>query len=188
MRRFRNRNVSIPLLAAVLLLTRYDFDVSAAEPKAKGAHQERSEPGSANNDKAHANLSKSTRAERVLERKPGDRGARIQAARAYLDEGADDGSRVDEAKEHVLAVLAEHPNDMEALLLAGQTSLLKSDPWSAARYYRAATLVNASNATAFLGLGDALTRIGDDASATAAFARYRELMGMPPLQSPAESK
>jgi cytochrome c-type biogenesis protein CcmH/NrfG len=78
-------------------------------------------------------------------------------------------------------VLEDNPSDVEALLIAAQSSLLKSDLAGAERYYRAATQADANSATAFLGLGDVLTRSGDEAGATAAFARYRQLRGMPAL-------
>jgi hypothetical protein len=133
-------------------------------------------------DAASAALPESAKAERALAKKPTDRAARVRAARAELAEGADVPSRVEAAHQHALAVLNESPNDVEALLIAGQTSLLKDDARSAARYYRAATLLDGQSTTAFLGLGDALTRIGDETGATDAFARYRALMGMPPIE------
>lgn len=139
-------------------------------------------------DLADPRLSDSVNAERALAKKPGDRLSHLKAARAQLAEGADSESRVEAAQQHANAILQDHPNDIEALLLAGQTSLLRNDAASAARYYRAATNVAANNATAFLGLGDALTRLGDESGATAAFARYRVLMNMPPLQRQAGSK
>jgi cytochrome c-type biogenesis protein CcmH/NrfG len=139
-------------------------------------------------DDALTRLPESAKAERALVKKPNDRATRLQAARAQLNEGAETPSRVETAHKHALAVLEEAPSDVEALMIAAQASLLKNDPRSAARYYRAATLVDANNATAFLGLGDALTRMGDETGATAAFARYRALMGMPPVQAEAERK
>lgn len=132
-------------------------------------------------EKAEAALPEATKAERAVVGAPDDRDARLRAARAQLAAGADKNSHVESAQQHALAVLADHPSDIEALLMAGQTSLLKGDATAAARYYRAATLSHSSTAAAFLGLGDALTRLGDELGATAAFARYRELQGMPPL-------
>jgi Flp pilus assembly protein TadD len=164
--------------AVAVLATAAWLAASAAEPAQKKVR----EPQTQTEDAAAAALSESIKAERALAKKPADRTARLRAARAQLAEGADVPSRVEAANEHALAVLNESPNDAEALLLAGQTSLLKNDARSAARYYRAATLVDAQNATAFLGLGDALTRIGDEAGANDAFRRYRALMGMPPIE------
>lgn len=126
-------------------------------------------------------LPDAAKAERKVMRRPSDRKTRIEAAKARLTEGADQQANVDAAQAHVLAVLAENPNDVESLLLAGQTSVLKNDFQAAARYYRAATLVAPDNASAFIGLGGALTRLGDEAGASAAFARYRALNGMAPL-------
>jgi cytochrome c-type biogenesis protein CcmH/NrfG len=60
---------------------------------------------------------------------------------------------VEAVHRHALAVLAEHPSDIDALLLAGQTSLLRGDNSAALSYYRAATAADSNNATAFLGLG-----------------------------------
>jgi len=139
-------------------------------------------------EKAEASLPEATRAERAVVRAPGDRSARLRAARAQLAAGADKNSNVESAQQHALAVLADAPTDIDALLLAGQTSLLKGDTTAAARYYRAATLSHSDNATAFLGLGDALTKLGDEAAATAAFARFRALKGMPPLATESTNK
>lgn len=138
--------------------------------------------------KAEASLPETTKAERAVVRAPGDRDARIRAARAQLEAGAEQSSHVEAAQQHVLAVLAESPGDIDALLLAGQTSLLKGDAMAAARYYRAATVSQSSNAAAFLGLGDALTRLGDESGASAAFARFRALQGMPPIATESNDK
>jgi Flp pilus assembly protein TadD len=138
--------------------------------------------------RAEASLPEMTRAERAVVRAPGDRDARLHAARAQLAAGADKSSHVEAAQQHALAVLAEFPADIDALLLAGQTSLLKGDAMAAARYYRSATASQSSNATAFLGLGDALTRLGDEPGASAAFARFRALQGMPPIATESKDK
>ncbi|HKE93290.1 MAG TPA: tetratricopeptide repeat protein [Povalibacter sp.] len=127
----------------------------------------------------------SVQAERALLKNPGDRSARLRAARARLAEDADKRSNVEEAQQHVLEVLRSNPNDTEALMLAGQTSLLKGDAASAVRYYQSAVASDPTNASAQLSLGDALTRTGNEAAATAAFARYRALMGMPALKTDA---
>ncbi|MGH8238624.1 MAG: hypothetical protein ACREXP_16605 [Steroidobacteraceae bacterium] len=164
--------------AAALLSSTAWLVAGAAEP----AQKKTPKPPVEVEDAAAVALPESVKAERAIATKGADRAARVRAARAQLAEGADVPSRVEAAQQHALAVLNEAPNDVEALLLAGQTSLLKSDARSAARYYRAATLVDAKNANAFLGLGDALTRIGDEAGATDAFARYRALMGMPAIE------
>jgi Flp pilus assembly protein TadD len=139
-------------------------------------------------EKAEASLPEAAKAERAVVRSPDDREIRLRAARAQLAAGADESSHVESAQQHALAVLANHPADIDALLMAGQTSLLKGDATAAARYYRAATSSHSSNAAAFLGLGDALTRLGDETGATAAFSRYRELQGMPPLTGSSAQK
>lgn len=152
----------------------------AGESKPKGQSSQAPAQQEAS-DLTSAVLPESVQAERAVARNPHDRVARIKAAEAYLADGADSPSRAETAHRHALAVLAEYPTDIDALLLAGQTSLLRGDNSAAARYYQAATAADPGNATAFLGLGDALTKLGDEAGATAAFARYRALMGMPPL-------
>ena len=164
--------------AAAVLSTAAWLAANAAEPAQKKGR----EPQTETEDAAAAALPESIKAERAIAKKPADRGARLRAARAQLAEGADVPSRVEAANQHALAALNDAPNDVEALMLAGQTSLLKNDARGAVRYYRAATLVDAQNATAFLGLGDALTRIGDEAGANDAFGRYRALMGMAPIE------
>jgi cytochrome c-type biogenesis protein CcmH/NrfG len=135
-----------------------------------------------------SNLPAATKAERKLLLHPGDRKTRLEAARAHLAAGADKQANVDAAQTHALAVLAENPQDVESLMLAAQTSLLKNDPQSAVRYYRTVTLVAPDNSAAFLGLGDALTRLRDEPGANVAFARYRSLKGMPPLQAAEAAK
>jgi cytochrome c-type biogenesis protein CcmH/NrfG len=128
-----------------------------------------------------SDLPAAVKAERKLMRKPNDRRTHIEAAKANLAQGADQPANVDAAQAHVLAVLAENPNDVESLLLAGQTSLLKNDLQAAVRYYRAATVAAPDNPSAFIGLGDVLTRLRDEPGANAAFERYRALKGMAPL-------
>lgn len=172
--------------AVALMLAAAGLSATAAESTRKKSSP--TQPAAEVEDAALATLPESAKAARALAKRPNDRAARLRAARSELAEGAEMPSRVEAAQQHAFAVLEESPNDIEALLLAGQTSLLKNDARSATRYYRAATLADGSNATAFLGLGDALTRIGDEAGASAAFARYRALMGMPPLQINAERK
>jgi hypothetical protein len=168
-------------MAATVLLSASSLSATAAQTKQRRPAP--AEPATEIEEVVPATLPESVRAERVLAKNPQDRAARLRAARAQLAEGAEVPSRIEAARHHALAVLAESPNDIEALLLAGQTSLLEKDADAAARYYRAATLADVNNATAFLGLGDALSRLGDDTGATAAFARYRALLGMPALQS-----
>lgn len=171
--------------AVALMLSAASFNATAAESTRKKSPPT---PAAEVEDAALATLSESAKAERALAKKPNDRAAQLRAARSQLAEGAEIPSRVEAAQRHAVAVLEQSPNDMEALLLAGQSSLLKNDARSAVRYYRAATLADANYATAFLGLGDALTRLGDEPGATAAFTRYRALMGMPPLQTDAQRK
>ena len=170
------------MFAGALAVVMAGSAAQGAEQKSRKPPQSRPVP--ADDEAAEvlgSHLPESTKAERTLARKPNDRSARIEAAKAHLAEGADNSAHVDAAQKHAAAVLAERPTDVEALVIAGQTSLLENDLAGAARYYRAATLADPNNATAYLGLGDALTRLGDEPGATAAFGRYRALRGMPPL-------
>lgn len=157
----------------------------AAPPSDAAAPRSTTEQSQTDGD-ASKRQPNSARAERTLASKPKDRTAHLQAARAHLAEGAENASKVDAAQAHAVAILQDHPNDTEALLLAGHTSVLKNDAASAARYYRTATLSDPKNPSAFLGLGDALLRMGDETGSTQAFATYRALMGMPALQSDAK--
>ena len=168
-------------MVGALLLSLASISTTAAEPKPKGKRPPEPAVMQPDEEAMPVNMADSVKAERQVAKKPHDRKARLAAARAQLAEGAESRSRVEAAQEHVAAVLEDNPNDVEALVLAGQTSLLKNDAMNAARYYRAAVNADANNATACLGLGDTLTRLGDEPGATAAFARYRALMGMPPL-------
>jgi Flp pilus assembly protein TadD len=154
-------------------------DAAEVRPSSKRPTAPADEVGA---DESLKGLPESMRAERTLARKPKDRTAHLQAARAHLAEGAEIGSKVEAAQAHALAVLEDSPNDIEARLIAGQTSLLRGEIAAAVRHYQAAALADPKNASAVLGLGDALSRLGDEAGSTQAFAKYRELKGMPPLQ------
>lgn len=189
MKHFNRWSAAIPMaaLAGCLMMQWSVTTAYAAEAQRKRVIRPPAVVEEERADESAAALPESVRAERALIKKPRDRQARLQAARARLAEGADNASNVEAARNHATQILADNPNDLEALLLAGQTSILKNDVAAAARYYRQATLVDANSATAFLGLGDALTRFGDEREATAAFARYRALLGMPPLVPAAAS-
>jgi predicted Zn-dependent protease len=174
----RTAKTNIPMLLALVLAT--GSVAHAAEQKSRQPPRE----GPATTEEEavlDSALPEAVKAERILARQPNNRAARVKAAKERLAQGADNIENVDAAQGHALAVLADHPNDVESLVLAGQTSLLKNDASTAARYYRAATLAAPNNATAFLGLGNALTQMGDETGASAAFANYRSLMGMAPL-------
>lgn len=189
-KRFNRWSATIPVaaLAGCLVMQWSGTTTYAAEAQRKRVIRPPAVVEEERTDESAAAFPESVRAERALVKKPRDRQARLQAARARLAEGADNASNVEAARNHATQVLADNPNDLEALLLAGQTSILKNDLAAAANYYRQATLANANSAPAFLGLGDVLTRLGDEPGATAAFARYRSLMGMPPLVTQAPAK
>lgn len=177
------RNPSNPVVAALTAVLAVGATMSVAVA-AEGVRPADGKPVMTPEEEIRkSKLPAATKAERRLLLNPGDRRTRLEAARAHLAAGAEDPANVDAAQSHALAVLAEDPQDVESLLLAGQTSLLKNDSQAAARYYRTVTLVAPDNSAAFLGLGDALTRLGDEPGANAAFARFRALKGMPPLQT-----
>lgn len=174
-----NENRWLAAVSAVLALAAAQ-NAQASESKARTPPSPPA-PLKASTVNSGVQLPQSVKAERELARSPGNRDVQLEVAKAHLTEGANIPSRVQAAYTHAVAVLEDDPANVEALLLAGQTSLLKGDAAGAARYYRAATQADSGNVSAFLGLGDALARLGDERGATAAFAKYRELMGMPPL-------
>jgi predicted Zn-dependent protease len=108
--------------------------------------------------------------------------ARLDAARAYLAEGVDSPSKLNAAQRHLGALLKRQPANAEALLLAGQIEMLRSKWRAAATYYRRATAAAPSDPTGYLGLGDALTRLGDEEGAARAFAAFRAASGMEPIE------
>ncbi len=75
------------------------------------------------------------------------------------------------------------PKDTEAMLLARSQALIDSgnvayrakDYGRAARQYAAATAIKKDDPAAWFGLGMALTRLGRDEDARAAYTRAREL-------------
>lgn len=168
---------------ACLVLAEVVAQAAQGESKSKTSAATQSD-----GDASTATLPDFVKAERQVAKNPHDKKARLAAARAQLAQGAESSSRVEAAQQHVEAVLAENPNDFDALMLAGQTSLLKADASAAARYYQAATAANSRSASAFLAWGDALSRLGDEPGSSAAFAKYRELMGMQAVQENGTAK
>lgn len=117
----------------------------------------------------------SVKRERQLARDPNNRQAHLEAACAYMSEGASIASKRQAAMTHVEAALIAAPKDIEALLLAGQIKILDGKPDLAVGYYQSAVAADAKDPRAQLGLGDALNRLGDSAGADMAFQKYREL-------------
>ena len=70
--------------------------------------------------------------------------------------------------------------DPAALMLAGRIATIAQQPAVAALHYRAVLAISPNNSEAALGLGNALTALNDVAGADAAFARYREIIGLAP--------
>ena len=74
-------------------------------------------------------------------------------------------------------VLEVDKNNMPALLELGQIRSQQQN-WEAAQaLYQRAIDAAPDNATAYLGLGNALMQLGDESSADAAFASYQTLTG-----------
>lgn len=125
---------------------------------------------------------RSVQAERALARGAGSLEAHLEAARAYLAESIDTPSKRAKARKHIGTVLKRQPNNAEALLIAGQIEMLSADWKQAARYFRRATVMAPNNPAAHLALGDALSRLGDEEGAAAAFAAFRAASGMQPIE------
>ncbi len=125
----------------------------------------------------------SVKAERELLTKPDDAKLHLEAARAYLAASDASPSKRDAAATHVQRALAKNPNDVDALILMGQIELQGNRPAVAALHLQNAARLAPDNPTARLSLGDALTRLGDETGASAAFAEYRRIMGMPSLDT-----
>lgn len=120
-------------------------------------------------------LPESVKAERVIAESPEDRDAHLTAAQLYIREGSNIQSKREAAKEHLAAILSANPNDEEALLLFGLISIQDGKPDSAATYYRRAITANKNSLSGYMGLGDALTRQGDEKGASDAFDHVRQL-------------
>lgn len=117
----------------------------------------------------------SIRNERLLARSPGNHDAHMDAARAYLNSGSSIASKRRAAMAHVDEVLKAYPGDVEALLLGAQIQNLDGRYDIAANYYRSAIAANGNDPRSWLGLGDALSRLGDASGADLAFQKFREL-------------
>lgn len=131
-----------------------------------------------------SNAPRSIVQERKLLLAPNDVNERLKAAEAYLQEAPDSPSKLDEAAEHVNAVLASNPKNVRALMLAGRIGMLRNQPAQAQVSYQAALAVEPNNASAYLALGETWTRLGNDQQASLAFNEYRKLKGMTPLAAP----
>lgn len=125
----------------------------------------------------------SVKAERELLKNPDDAKLHLEAARAYLAEADSSPSKRDAAAAHVQRALEKNSSDVDALILMGQIELQRNRPAVAALHLQNAARLAPDNPTAQLSLGDALSHVGDEAGASAAFAEYRRIMGMPPLDT-----
>jgi hypothetical protein len=118
----------------------------------------------------------------------GDGADPLKVAEAYLLEAQSSPSKLDSAWAHVSGVLTQNPSNVRALLLAGQIGMLRGQPSQAQVHYQAATVADPSSASAFLGLGQSWSRLGNEEQAGKAYGEYRRLRGLAPLQTAANSK
>ncbi len=122
--------------------------------------------------------------ERKLLLAPNDVNERLKAAEAYLQEGADEPSKLDAATEHVNAVLAADGKNVRANMVAGRISMLRNQPQQAQVHYQTVLNADPNNASAYLALGETWTRLGNDEQASLAYNEYRKLKGMTPVAAP----
>lgn len=109
--------------------------------------------------------------QKQLRSNPDDNDQRMQLAEAYEMRGD-----VGRAKEQALKVIANDRNNSAALILLGRISSHEQDWTKAKVYYQRAVRVDKANAEAYLGLGQALMELGDEAEADAAFGDYRRII------------
>jgi Flp pilus assembly protein TadD len=123
--------------------------------------------------------------ERKLQLAPDSSAERLKAAEAYILEAGESPSKLDAAAEHVNAVLQSSPGNVTALLLAGRINMMKNQPSLAQASYQAAAAADPTNASAFLGLGESWSRLGNEEQASASYREYRRLIGLPPISTAA---
>jgi Flp pilus assembly protein TadD len=131
-----------------------------------------------------SNAARSIVQERKLLLAPNDLNERLKAAEAYLQEAGDAPSKLDDATEHVNAVLAADRKNVRANMVAGRIAMLRNQPQQAQVHYQVALSVDPNNASAYLALGETWTRLGNDEQASLAYNEYRKLKGMAPVAAP----
>lgn len=117
----------------------------------------------------------SVKAERAILLNPYDRIAHLSAARSYIEEGFGVKSKQKAAKSHLKKLLLSNPNDLDALLLAGQLRLMEGNLEFAMEYYKKATSISPNDPRAYLGLGDVFNRLNNEVAAAEAFEKFRIL-------------
>jgi tetratricopeptide (TPR) repeat protein len=107
---------------------------------------------------------------------------RLALVEALIRESSGEPAALKQAETELSPLLARQNQSSEALMLAGRLATLSQQPALAALHYRAVLAASPNNSSAYLGLGNALTALNDVAGADAAFARYKELIGLKPRQ------
>lgn len=107
---------------------------------------------------------------------------RLALVEALIKESSGEPTALKQAETELSPLLARQNQSLEALMLAGRLATLNEQPALAALHYRAVLAANPNNSSAYLGLGNALTTLNDVEGADAAFARYKELIGLRPRQ------
>lgn len=108
--------------------------------------------------------------QRALRSNPHSADAKLGLAQSYEILG-----KLQDASRYAGEVLQANPNDGQALLLLGRIRT-REENWSSARdAFRAAVQADPRNPSAHLGLGNALSRLGDAAGAEAEFDTFRRL-------------
>ena len=109
---------------------------------------------------------------RVLQDQPHNLEVKTKLAASYHYQG-----QLEPAERLLNEVLDVDKNNMPALLELGQIRSQQQN-WEAVQaLYQRAIDAAPDNATAYLGLGNALMQLGDESSADAAFAAYQTLTG-----------
>jgi Flp pilus assembly protein TadD len=105
---------------------------------------------------------------------------RLALVEAMVNESGGDPVALEKATAELAPLLERQKSDPAALMLAGRIATIAQQPAIAAFHYRAVLAISPNNSEAALGLGNALTTLNDVAGADAAFARYREIIGLAP--------
>lgn len=105
---------------------------------------------------------------------------RLALVEALVNESGGNAAALEKATAELAPLLEKRKSDPAALMLAGRIAMITQQPAIAALHYRAVLAISPNNSEAALGLGNALTSLNDVAGADAAFARYREIIGLAP--------
>jgi Flp pilus assembly protein TadD len=109
---------------------------------------------------------------------PADPAPKVRAALIY--ESVGDLVAADTAAREALKL---DVNSVDALLVLGRIAVRQQEWSAAAAYFRQVAALKPNHAAAQLDLGQALEKTGDPKGSDDAYATYRSLRGLPPLQS-----